>query len=458
MLVDTHCHLDFDAFAGDRDEAIGRALSEGVGAIINVGTSVEGSLSSLELAASHKEIFASAGIHPHDASGVTPSDIKKIDELSASAKVVAIGEIGLDYYRNLSPKGAQEKIFASLLDLASSRRLPVIVHSREAGKDTLRILKERLSPPIKGVMHCFAGDERYLEEVLELGLYISFTCNLTFKKADNLRALAKRAPIERILLETDAPFLAPEAYRGKRNEPAYLRHLRDILAEIKGLSAEDIERITTLNAESLFGLGIKEGVGVGKIAYKIRDSLYINLTNRCTGGCTFCIRCFTDYVKGHNLKIDKDPEVSDIRDAIKMESGYKEVVFCGYGEPLMRLDAVKDISKMLKRDGKYIRIDTNGHGNLIHKRSIVGELVGLVDEVSVSLNADNEDSYNNICKPAFGPGTFDKVKEFIAECRDKLPKVAVTFVDMPGVDMARCRLLAGELKVGFRVRKLHEVG
>ncbi len=464
MLIDTHCHLDFHDFDRDRDDVIDRAKKAGVKAIINVGSSIEGSSRALALAKSHDIVYATLGVHPHEAKSVTDEVIKDFKVLSGrahlsvpynSSKVVAIGEVGLDYYRNLSPKDEQESAFRKFIRLAQELDLPLIIHSRDASGEVLRILKEERRDNFKGVMHCFSGDEDFLKECLELGLYISFTCNLTFKNAQGLRDAARVTPIERLLLETDAPFLAPQKYRGKRNEPAYLTHLVDEWIELTGLTRDDIERITTYNANDLFKLYPAEKA---KIAYEIRDSLYLNITNRCTNLCNFCIRTKTDFVKGHNLMLDKEPTVDEILKAAGDPAKYNEIVFCGYGEPTMRLDEVKAIAKELKAKGAKLRLITNGHGDLINSRPIAAELSGIIDKVSVSLNAETEGKYNEICAPKFGPGSFRSVIGFIKDCVRHGIETEVTCLDIEGIDVNKCEEIARAAGAKFRLRRYGIVG
>lgn len=459
MLIDTHCHLDFPEFDQDRDDTLARARESGVTHIINIGSSVEGTRRSVEIAARFPEVYATVGVHPHYAKEVKGRVPDELRALAGNRKVVAVGEVGLDYYRNLSPKDAQKELFTDFLGLAEKKGLPVVIHSRDAHEDTMEILKSRASRPgskIKGVMHCFSADEECLKECLELGLYISFTCNLTFKNAAKLRALAAKVPVEKLLLETDAPFLAPQEFRGRRNEPSYLTHLVKEHARIHGLSEEDIARITTHNAKSLFGLPLEEAE---RIAYPIRDSLYLNITNRCTNACDFCVKNSTDFVKGHNLKLNKEPAADEIIKAAGDVSGYKEVVFCGYGEPTIRLDVIKEVSNYLKKSGAKVRLVTNGEGDLIHKRPIAKELKGLIDRVSVSLNVDTEEKYDRVCKSIFGGGAFNKIKEFAAECKAAGMDVELTFLDLPGTDIERCEKIAREaLNVKFRLRRTGVVG
>jgi len=463
MIVDTHCHLDFKDFDADRDDVLGRARDAGIVRIINVGSSMEGSRHAVELAKKYDIVYASVGVHPHDATLVTNETFEEIKRLAASDKVVAIGEVGLDYYRNLSPKEKQISAFRRFVGFSEELNLPLIIHSREADDHVIGILKEHCglsnSNPkrIRGVIHCFSGSSQFLKECLDLGFYISFTCNLTFKKAENLRELAKTIPTEKILLETDTPFLAPEEMRGKRNEPAYLKYLVEEWSKITGLAKNDIERITTYNANKLFNLELEDEKS--KIAYEIRDSLYLNITNRCTNNCYFCVRAQTAFVKGHNLKLDKEPAADEILKAVgKGLRKYKEVVFCGYGEPTTRLDIIKSVAADLKTKGIAIRLVTNGHGDLINGRPIVKELVGLVDKISVSLNTDSEALYLKICKPEFGAKTYKAVIDFIKDCVKNNIKTEVTCLNLPEVDIKGCETAALALGASFRMRRYGVTG
>ncbi|MBN1527047.1 MAG: YchF/TatD family DNA exonuclease [Candidatus Omnitrophica bacterium] len=455
MLIDTHCHLDFSDFDLDRDAVIERAARAGVGRIINIGSSVEGTRRSVELASKYGMAYAAIGVHPHHAETVTDALIEDFRRLARETrKVVAIGEVGLDYYRNESPKESQVAAFKKFIGLARSVDLPIIIHTREADTDITDIMR-REGRGLRGVVHCFSGDERFLRECLDLGLFVSFTCNLTFKNAKALREVAKKMPVERLLLETDAPYLAPQAMRGKRNEPAHLTYLVEEWSRLIGLSKEDIGRVTTHNANALFRLGLDEPVTA---VYPIRDSLYLNITNRCTNDCSFCIRTQSSFVKGHNLKLEGEPAADEIVAAVGDPKRYKEIVFCGYGEPTIRFDDVKAICRKLKEKGAAIRLVTNGHGDMINKRPIAAELSGLVDRVSVSLNAESAEKYNGLCKPHFGPEAYGKILAFIKDCVARGIETEVTCLDLPGVDIKRCEEIAAGLGARFRLRSYGIVG
>jgi TatD DNase family protein len=456
MLIDTHAHLEMREFNDDRESVIRRAREAGVEYIITIGTSVESSRDAVLLADKYEFIYAAIGIHPHEVKDVLHPAYEMIRHLAKHKKVVAYGEIGLDYHYEHSPRTDQQRKFRDMLREARELDLPVIIHDRDAHEDTLRILSEEWSPDLGGVMHCFSGDVGMANTLIEMGFSISIAGPVTFPKAEALRAVVRQLPIEHLLVETDAPYLAPQPARGKRNEPAFVRHTAEAIARIKGLSFDDVARITSFNAMQLFGIG--KMPERGQITYPIRNSLYLNITNRCTAACTFCVRYHTDFVKGHNLRLGEEPAAEELIAGIGDPKRYAEIVFCGYGEPLLRLDVVKAVAGEVKRRGGRVRIDTNGHANLIYKRNVLPELAGLVDAVSVSLNAQNAEVYNRISQPKFGIDAYDAVKDFIREAGKYIPDVTATVVSLPDVDIAACQKIADELGARFRVREYNVVG
>jgi TatD DNase family protein len=452
-MIDTHCHLDMKEFDADRDAVIRRAREAGFEALITVGSDLEGTLGAMRVAEEYDFIYAAVGIHPHDAKTFTAKTYADLLQWSKKEKVVAIGETGLDYHYDHSPRGVQQEVFRQHLRLAGETGLPVIIHSREAKEDTLRILRE--SGVNNGVMHCFSGDARMAEEALEMGFYLSFAGPVTFKKAAQLRETVLIVPDDYLLAETDAPYLSPEPLRGKRNEPVHMLHTLRKLAELRDISAEDARRITTLNAKRLFGIGtIQEKA---EITYRIRDSLYLNITNRCTNTCSFCVKFRSDFVKGHRLRLGNEPTEEEIIREIGDPSRYREIVFCGYGEPLQRLDTVKAVASWVKKNNGRVRINTNGHANLIHKRNVLPELKGIVDSISISLDAQDRETYDRICRPAFREA-YEEVLRFTEEAKAFIPDVQVTVVELEGVDTQKCAEIAGRLGVRLRIRKLDVVG
>jgi len=253
-LVDTHAHLDFPRFDKDRKEVIKRAIDGGVKIIVNIGSSMTSSRNSVELSRRYNEIYSVVGIHPHNADSFNLNVSKKLKSLSENKKVVAIGEIGLDFHYDNSPREKQKQAFRAQLRLAKSLDLPVVIHTRDADEETLEILKEENADKIGGIMHCFASDKKMAREILDLGFYIAFGGLITFKNLNNLREVVKEVPINKILVETDAPYLTPDPYRGKRNEPLYVKYVAEKIAEIKGLSKEEIAKKTTQNAKKVYNI------------------------------------------------------------------------------------------------------------------------------------------------------------------------------------------------------------
>jgi TatD DNase family protein len=455
MIVDTHAHLDFPDYQDDVDEVIKRAEEADVECFINVGVNVKSSIKSVELAKRYSRIYASVAIHPHDASNVSKEDWSQLEALSRQDKVVAIGETGLDYYRNRSKKDDQKLLFRRHIELAMKENLPIIIHNRDASSDCLEIVRS-YSSKIKGVVHCFSGSKEVAKEFLKLGFYISFAGPVTFPKANSLREVVKDIPVERLLLETDCPFLAPQPKRGKRNEPSYLKYMIPVFAELHKLSIEDIKRITTYNARELFGIGQVDSKG--KIAYVIRNSLYLNITNRCPNRCVFCSRETNPYVKGHYLRLEKEPTAEELINAIGDPSRYDEVVFCGFGEPTERLDELKTVAKYLKENGAVVRLDTNGLGDLINGRSICEELKGLIDTICISLNTNFEKEYQELCNSSFNGKAYPSLLSFIKKAKGNIPDVMVSVVGIPEIDIESCRKIAEELGVRFRVREYNNVG
>ena len=253
-LVDSHCHLDDEQFAGDRDATIERARAAGVERMMAIGTG--GGPSDLEvairLAAQYPFIYATVGAHPHDAAKATPETFARLGELARHPKVLAIGEIGLDYHYDFSPRDVQRSVFTAQLDLATRAGKPIVIHTREAWEDTLAMIREA-GLPNGGIMHCFTGGPKEAEQALELGFHLSFGGILTFPKAGDLRQAAALTPEDRLLVETDAPYLAPVPYRGKRNEPAFMVETARRLAEVRGVKLDDIASVTTRNFDRLCG-------------------------------------------------------------------------------------------------------------------------------------------------------------------------------------------------------------
>ena len=250
-FFDTHCHLNDDAYRDDLEAVIGRARQEGVDYILVPGYDLPSSVQAVELARRYDGVFAAVGVHPHDAITYNPAVERELQRLLADEKVVAVGEIGLDYYYNHSPRERQQEVFRRQLALAEAADLPVIIHNREAHQDLFQLL-QAAGKKYRGVLHAYSGSKEVLPGFLALGFYISVGGPVTFRNARKLPEVVKTVPIDRLLLETDAPYLTPHPYRGRRNEPAYLIHTAGRVTEIRGMSREELAAVTTENALRLF--------------------------------------------------------------------------------------------------------------------------------------------------------------------------------------------------------------
>lgn len=477
MLIDSHCHLNFRGLKEDTAGVMARAKASGVDYLINVGVgdSLDDTEAAVRLAQSHENIFASVGIHPHEVAKVANADLARLEALAKESKVVALGEVGLDYYYEHSPAEVQKKWLREFVRLARRVNLPLILHIRDAFAEAYEIVGAEGGFDGKGVVHCFTGTQEWADKFRQQGFFISFSGIVTFKKSTALQEVVRHLPVEAMLVETDAPYLAPEPYRGKTNEPAYVVKTAETIAALKKLSVADVARITARNTRDLFDLPIEFADDTAKIAYAIRDSLYLNITNRCTIACVFCPK-FDDWmVKGHYLRLRREPTVEQIWSAIGDPSPYQEVVFCGYGEATQRLDVLKEIARRLKEKGMKVRLDTDGLGNLIHGRSIVPELAGIIDSVSVSLNAPDAATYARLCPSKYGEAAYPAVKEFIREAKKYISDVQATVVGVeeikqarsavegvmrtPTIDREACRkIVEEELGVRFRWREYNNVG
>ncbi|MEG8946596.1 TatD family hydrolase [Rosettibacter firmus] len=450
MFIDTHAHLFYPNFNGEVDQVVKRAIESDVKVIIVPATDLISSQQAIELTEKYENIYAAVGVHPHDSKEWNDNIINKLEELAKNKKVVAIGEIGLDYYYDFSPRDIQLKAFEEQIQLALKLKLPIIVHNRQANDDIMNIIRKYKDTGLRAQFHCFAGSLKDAKELIEMHHLISFTGNITFNKAESLRHIVSNISIESMLLETDSPFMTPVPHRGNRNEPAYIKLIAEKIAEVQNLTVEDVARATTYNVYKLFGIGSKPPVS---FTYKIGNSLYINVTNRCNADCIFCDRKGDAVINGYNLKMKKseEPEAEVYIKEIGDPKKYKEIVFCGYGEPTIRWEVVKKIAKYVKDNGGITRLNTDGHGNVINKRDITPELEGLIDVVSISLNSVDPEQYAKLMR--VDPSLHAEMIDFAKKAK-KYSRVVMTIVGMNEVDSeAAKKFVTDVLGVEFRERE-----
>ncbi|HEX9251914.1 MAG TPA: TatD family hydrolase, partial [Ignavibacteriaceae bacterium] len=322
MFIDTHAHLFYENFKDDVDDVIKRSKENAVDYIVVPATDIKTAKEALRLAEKYEQIYATVGTHPHDTKDWNESLLKEIEELAKHPKVIAIGEIGLDYYYDFSPKEQQIKAFKSQLDLAIKLELPVVIHNRDSDEDMMDIILSYCGTGLKAQFHCFNGSINDAFEYMKMNHFISFTGNITYKKSDSLRETLKHINQNHLMLETDSPFMTPVPFRGKRNEPAYVSYVAQQVADVHKISLEDVGRITSLNTFRFFGIGKAPKTN---FTYLIGNSLYINVTNRCNADCTFCRRKEDPFLNGYNLGMRKSEEplaevyISEIGDPKKYE-------------------------------------------------------------------------------------------------------------------------------------------
>lgn len=450
MFVDTHAHLFYENFKDDLDEVISRAKENGVDYILVPATDLKTAEETLNLCEKYDFIYAAVGIHPHDTKNWDDNLLIEIEKLAKHPKVVAIGEIGLDYYYDFSPKTQQIKAFKSQLDLAVRLELPVIIHNRDSDEDMMEIISSYCSTGLKAQFHCYNASLNDAVEYMKMNHFISFTGNITFKKSEDLRNILKHIDLNHLLLETDSPFMTPVPHRGKRNEPAYVKYVAEKVAEVHNTTAEDIASITSLNAFRMFGIGKKPRTS---FTYKLRNALYINVTNRCNAECVFCRRKEDPFLRGHNLGMKKSEEppaevyIKEIGDPKQ----YDEIVFCGYGEPTIRWEVVKKVAEYVKQNGGRTRLNTNGHGNIINKKDITPEMQNLIDVVSISFNSFNPKQYSEIMK--VDETYFYQMLDFAKRAKQYVQKVVMTVVDFDEVEIEKAKkVVEDEIGAEFRVR------
>lgn len=253
MLFDSHAHVDDSRFDEDRNEVIKRAAEAGLVGILNAGACMESSARSITLAQEQDMVYAAVGIHPHDAKEAKDHDYEQLAVWSSLAKVVAIGEIGLDYYYDMSPRDVQQQVFVRHIDVARQMGKPIIIHDRDAHGDVMTILKKE-AKGLTGVLHCFSGSLEMAKEVIKMGFYVSFAGPVTYAKDGKLKEVAASVPLERILVETDCPYLTPQPYRGRRNEPAHVKFTAEEVARVRGMDFEALAEAATANTKRLFGI------------------------------------------------------------------------------------------------------------------------------------------------------------------------------------------------------------
>ncbi|HSL88545.1 MAG TPA: TatD family hydrolase [Ignavibacteriaceae bacterium] len=451
MLIDTHSHLFYKNFRHDLDEVVNRATESGVDQIIVPATDLETAEQTISLCEKYDIVYGAAGIHPHDSKDWNYSLLTKIQDLAQHKKIIAIGEIGLDYYYDFSPPEKQIEVFKAQIELAIELNLPIIVHNRDSDKDMMDIVSQYCGKGLKAQFHCFNGSLNDAFEYIKMNHFISFTGNITFKNRGDVRSVLEKIGLDNLLLETDSPFMTPVPFRGKRNEPAYVKYVAKKISEIHKVPLEEVAKITSYNAFRLFGIGKSPEIN---FTYPLGRSLYINVTNRCNADCTFCKRNTFPVISGFNLGMKKseEPAADEYIKEIGDPKKYEEIVFCGYGEPTIRWEIVKQVAVYVKANGGKTRLNTNGHGNLINHKDITPEMKDLIDVVSISFNSFDPGQYAQLMR--LDEKHFFEMINFAKASKPYVKKVVMSVVSLDEVEIEKSRkVVADEIGAEFRVRE-----
>ena len=411
------------------------------------GISLESSLKAAFISETRTGVYAAAGIHPNELDTDFPDDPADISEILLRPRVIAVGETGLDLYRERTPAELQIKMFSKHIRLAEAFGLTLIVHSRNAEREVLDVLGDDIAVPV--IMHCFTGHSDTALEAADRGYYIGFAGPLTFRKNDQLRDLARSLPPDRILIETDAPYLSPEPYRGRRNEPANVKYIADAISEIWDRDPSMTAVTLLKNSMEALQLGPARRTD---LVYLLYGNIYMNITGRCSNRCRFCIKDRTDGIGNYYLKHHGEPREGRLESIIEsLSPGMgEELVFCGYGEPTMRPELLKRLARSASERGFPVRLNTNG---TCLSRLSPGETASLLepfDSVSVSLNASGREEYNALCRPE-DENAWDRLLEFI-ELAGRFASVRLTAVKYSGVEMESVKKLAKNLNLPLRIR------
>jgi TatD DNase family protein len=456
MLIDSHAHLQDKKFARDLERVLERAEDSGIEHLVCIGDRIESSRKALVLARRHPRITATIGVHPHYETAYCPKMLLELEALVRAPEVVAIGEIGLDYhYPNHNPE-RQKEMFVAQGRLAARHNLPLVMHCRDAYDDLLELIEKDDKISRRGIIHCFSGTQDHARRFLDLGFHLGIGGALTYPNGGGLRKTIGELGLDRVVSETDAPYLPPQLKRGRRNEPSYMKHTIKALADLTGLTYQDAARITKTNAIRIFGLPLEIEP---EALYQIRKTLYVCVTNHCTNRCYHCQRCSDYIVMGHLLKLDHEPGAAELLDRVGDPTVYDEVAISGLGEPTMAWEVCVELAAGLKARGANVRLNTNGLGNLINKRDITREMAGRFDSVSINMTAHDREAYNRITNTTYPDDAFGAMLKFAEDCKAAVPNVIMTVVGLPEVDVEACRVLAEDkLQVRFRIREYRPNG
>jgi TatD DNase family protein len=417
-MIDSHCHLNSRHFDDDREIAIARAVSDGVLSFMNIGFDRESLRDTLELVEDYPFMFGAAGVHPHDAASLDDALEADVRSALGNPRVVAVGEIGLDFYRNLAPREVQEAVFRKMIEIARETGKPIVIHCRDAFNEVIETLSSE-GASHRGIFHAFSGTPEDAQRIFDLGFHVGIGGVVTYRNA-RLSETVAAIPIEKIVLETDSPYLTPHPWRGKRNEPSFVAHVARAVAKIKNLPLAEVARITTENY--LAAMGITADALPGPV-YRIDGSVYIQAASA---------------------------QPADL-ESITAEDA-DDVVLTGVVDPFDNLEHALALATQAKERGVRVRVNTGGLANLAAGRDVTPELSGKVDEIVVVFYGTTATTHNQLAHPAVSTEEWESIRDFVRCSAAAGIDTVCEFVATPGFDPDPCRLFAKELGAQYDIR------
>ncbi len=417
-MIDSHCHLNLQHFEDDREAALARAVSDGVVGFVNIGYDRESLRETLELVERYPFVFGAAGVHPHDAATLDDEMDAKVRHALDHPRVVAVGEIGLDFYRNLAPREVQIETFRKMIKLAREKEKPIIIHCRDAFNEVIDVLESE-GGTYRGIFHAFSAGEAEARKVSELGFHVGIGGVATYRNA-RLGETVAAIPLDRIVLETDSPYLTPHPWRGKRNEPSFVTHVARAVARAKGLSPAEVDRATIESTCVALGISAE---AMPRPVYRIEGAVYIQAAAA-------------------------DP--ADL-DAAALD-GVSEAIITGFSDPLERPEHVLGLASRARERGWRVRVNTAGLANQAAGRDVTHELKGNVDEVNVVLFGASARAHDELAYPGVGNEGWAAIRDFVRSAASAGIETVCEFVAVPGFEPEPCREFAHELGAKYDIR------
>ncbi|HEX5133139.1 MAG TPA: TatD family hydrolase [Candidatus Krumholzibacteria bacterium] len=417
-MIDSHCHLNSRHFEDDREGALERAVSDGVIALMNIGFDRQSLRETMALIEEYPFIFGAAGCHPHDATTLDDAFEVEIRNALDHPRVVAVGEIGLDFYRNLAPADVQQSVFRRMIAVAREKNKPIVIHCRDAFNEVLEALAAE-GTSYRGIFHAFSGTPEEARKIFDLGFHVGIGGVITYRNA-RLSETVATIPLEKIVLETDSPYLTPHPWRGKRNEPSFVSHVARTIARVRGISLAEVARVTTENYLAAMGL---DAAALPRPVYRIDEAVYIQAASA---------------------------ELADL-DTVPPDS-VGEAVLTGIDDPLDRMDHALALAARARELGWQVSVNVGGLANHAAGRDVTPELAGHVDEIVLVLFGPTAESHNRLAFPAVSAEEWESMRDFVRCSVAAGIDTVCEFVAAPGFDPDPCRTFAKDLGAQYDIR------